>query len=43
VLVPSIMEVLGPVNWLMPRWIDRSLPRVGIEVTPSPAPLPSPA
>jgi putative drug exporter of the RND superfamily len=43
VLVPSIMEVLGPVNWWMPRWIDRSLPRVGIEVAPSPAPLPSPA
>ena len=24
VLVPSIMELLGPVNWWMPRWLDRS-------------------
>ncbi len=45
-LVPSIMEILGPVNWWLPRWMDRSMPRVGIEVTPSapvPAGLPSPA
>jgi RND superfamily putative drug exporter len=43
VLVPSIMEVLGPVNWWLPRWMDRSLPRLGIEVTPPPTPLPTPA
>jgi putative drug exporter of the RND superfamily len=45
-LVPSIMEILGPVNWWLPRWMDRSMPRVGIEVTPTapaPAPLPAPA
>lgn len=48
VLVPSIMELLGPVNWWLPRWMDRSLPQVGVEVTPAPprtvpsAPLPSP-
>ncbi len=41
VLVPSIMEILGPVNWWLPRWMDRSMPRIGIEVTPTP--LPSPA
>jgi putative drug exporter of the RND superfamily len=41
VLVPSIMELLGPVNWWMPRWMDRSLPKIGVEVTPTP--LPSPA
>jgi RND superfamily putative drug exporter len=41
VLVPSIMEILGPVNWWMPRFLDRSIPRVGIEVTPSPAPRPA--
>ena len=40
-LVPSIMEILGPVNWWLPRWMDRSMPKIGIEVTPTP--LPSPA
>jgi putative drug exporter of the RND superfamily len=43
VLVPSIMELLGPANWWLPRWMDRSMPRLGIEVTPTPAPVPSPA
>jgi putative drug exporter of the RND superfamily len=45
VLVPSIMELLGPVNWWLPRWMDRSMPRIGVEVTPerAPMPLPSPA
>ena len=40
-LVPSIMEILGPVNWWMPAWMDRSIPKIGVEVTPTP--LPSPA
>jgi RND superfamily putative drug exporter len=45
VLVPSIMEILGPVNWWMPRALDRSIPKIGVEVTPGPVPrpLPSPA
>jgi RND superfamily putative drug exporter len=45
VLVPSIMEILGPVNWWMPRSLDRSIPKIGVEVTPGPVsrPLPSPA
>ncbi len=43
VLVPSIMEVLGPVNWWLPRWMDRSMPRLGIEVTPTPTHTPAPA
>jgi len=51
VLVPSIMELLGPVNWWLPRWMDRSLPQIGREVTPAaqptslpvPPPVPSPA
>ncbi len=33
-LVPSIMEILGPVNWWMPAWMDRSIPQIGVEVTP---------
>ncbi|HSZ38109.1 MAG TPA: MMPL family transporter [Acidimicrobiales bacterium] len=43
VLVPSIMEILGPVNWWLPGWMDRSMPKLGIEVTPSSTPLPTPA
>jgi putative drug exporter of the RND superfamily len=51
-LVPSIMELLGPVNWWMPKWMDRTIPTIGVEVTPdappgpdgpsSPGPSPSP-
>jgi len=41
VLVPSLMEILGPVNWWLPRFLDRSIPTVGVEVTPSPVPTPA--
>ncbi len=40
-LVPSIMEILGPVNWWMPAWMDRSIPQIGVEVIPLPAPVPA--
>jgi RND superfamily putative drug exporter len=40
VLVPSIMEILGPLNWWMPRWMDRSIPTIGVEVTPPPVSTP---
>jgi putative drug exporter of the RND superfamily len=43
VLVPSIMELLGAVNWWMPRFLERSIPSIGVEVTPSAAPSPTPA
>ncbi|WP_037603408.1 MMPL family transporter [Streptacidiphilus rugosus] len=29
VLVPAIMELLGGVNWWLPRWLDRFLPQIG--------------
>jgi len=29
-LAPSIMRLLGPLNWWMPRWLDRILPRIDI-------------
>jgi len=32
VLVPSVMELLGPANWWMPRWLDRIVPTLGVEV-----------
>ena len=31
VLVPAVMELLGDRSWWLPRWLDRSLPRVTIE------------
>jgi RND superfamily putative drug exporter len=40
VLVPSIMELLGPINWWMPKFLDRSIPTIGVEVTPSTPPSP---
>ncbi len=33
ILVPAVMELLGPVNWWFPRWLDRLLPAVQIEGT----------
>ena len=32
VLVPSVMELLGKANWYMPRWLDRVVPILGVEV-----------
>jgi putative drug exporter of the RND superfamily len=37
VLVPSVMEILGKANWWLPEWLDRIVPRVGIETTAKPA------
>jgi putative drug exporter of the RND superfamily len=34
VLVPSLMEVLGPRNWWMPRRLDHLVPTIGGEVSP---------
>lgn len=30
-LVPSTMELLGPANWWIPKWLDRILPTLSIE------------
>jgi len=32
VLVPSVMELLGRANWFMPRWLDKIVPSLGVEV-----------
>ncbi|MEU4273177.1 MMPL family transporter [Streptomyces sp. NPDC026092] len=37
-LVPTSMVLLGSRNWWLPAWLDRVLPRVDIEGTPTPAP-----
>ena len=36
VLVPSVMELLGDANWWMPRWLDRIVPNLGVEVDVEP-------
>ena len=40
-LVPSLMEILGPRNWWMPSFLERSIPTIGVEVTPPPVPVPA--
>ena len=30
-LVPALMVLMGKVNWYLPRWLDRLLPRISIE------------
>jgi putative drug exporter of the RND superfamily len=32
VLVPATMELLGDANWWLPKWLDRILPHVKVEV-----------
>jgi putative drug exporter of the RND superfamily len=32
VLVPATMEILGDANWWLPKWLDRAVPTIGIEV-----------
>ncbi len=34
VLVPSVMQLMGAVNWWMPRWLDRLIPQAGMERLP---------
>jgi putative drug exporter of the RND superfamily len=34
VLVPSTMELLGDLNWWLPKWLDRILPRIHVEAGP---------
>ena len=38
-LVPSVMMLLGKSNWWMPAWLDRILPRVGLETEDTLPPL----
>ena len=30
-LVPALMILMGKINWYMPRWLDRVVPRLSIE------------
>jgi RND superfamily putative drug exporter len=31
VLVPAVMQLLGPRNWWIPDWLERMLPRIDVE------------
>ncbi|THJ75867.1 MMPL family transporter [Candidatus Frankia alpina] len=31
ILVPSLMHIFGKVNWWVPAWLDRILPRISVE------------
>ncbi len=45
ILVPSVMALLGPSAWYIPRWLDRILPQLELEgssAAPASAPEPVP-
>ncbi len=42
-LVPAVMMLLGNANWWLPGWMERIIPRVGLETEDSLPPLPEPA
>jgi len=31
VLLPAVLELLGPTTWKLPRWLDLRLPHINIE------------
>jgi RND superfamily putative drug exporter len=35
VLVPATMALLGKANWWLPVWLDRVLPRLAVDGTPT--------
>ena len=42
VLLPAMLELLGPVTWRLPRWLDARLPHINIEGSAARA-LPKPS
>jgi uncharacterized membrane protein YdfJ with MMPL/SSD domain len=30
-LLPAVLELLGPTTWRLPRWLDTRLPHINIE------------
>ncbi len=36
VLLPASLELLGPITWSLPGWLERRLPRIGVEGAPVP-------
>ena len=42
ILVPSLMQLLGDANWWFPRWLDRLVPKIGVDVEPDGSREPAP-
>ena len=42
-LLPAVLQLLGPTTWALPRWLDRRLPRLAIEPETEPGPRPRPS
>ncbi|MGO9882141.1 MAG: MMPL family transporter [Solirubrobacteraceae bacterium] len=40
-LLPAVLQLLGPRTWWLPGWLARRLPRVAIEAEPGSTPRPS--
>jgi RND superfamily putative drug exporter len=40
VLVPAIMQIIGPANWYYPKWLDKITPRASVEPTQNGRPAP---
>ncbi len=38
VLLPAVLQLLGKTTWALPRWLDRTLPRLAIEAEHGSAP-----
>ncbi len=34
-LLPAVLQLLGRTTWVLPRWLDRRLPRVAIDAEPA--------
>jgi RND superfamily putative drug exporter len=39
VLLPAVLELLGPLTWRLPRWLDARLPHINIEGTTARTPV----
>ena len=37
ILVPATMELLGKANWWFPKWLDRAVPTLSVEIVPEEA------
>jgi RND superfamily putative drug exporter len=40
-LLPAVLELLGPITWALPRRLARRLPRIAIEPEPGAEPQPT--
>jgi RND superfamily putative drug exporter len=40
-LLPAVLQLLGRTTWVLPRWLERRLPRVAIDAEPGSQPRPT--